>query len=232
MRPYRYAESKQGWLSTIDTRIKRKDVDDTVARLNQLRKAIFNFNASPSHTSFHSRELKDRILQLPGEVRNAIYRYALDIGTPANPTTRIPLRPHTAQRPKNSLALLRNCKQISVEARTMMEAIDIVYVPVMPTVKYEMVVQRILHNVVSPLTGIDNTFFAALTTYMNVHIHLHVKFKPASALEDPEPFLDAEAAYFYGRFRQTLIIYTSASALLAARWPSQKYRGLVHLNHF
>jgi hypothetical protein len=233
MRPYFEQAGKQGFIPTVNTRIKRKNILDAVTKMIQLRNTIFDFSNGPVHHGLSNADgMGDHISQLPGEVRNMIYSYALDIGTPAKPTTRVLGHGKTSQKPTGSLGLLQTSKQISAEARTLMEAIDVAYLPVMSHIKYELMAQNMLASGPSSLDAADVTCFTALTSYMNVHLHLHTRVKPGSTQDDGEPRIDPMCVYFYGRLRQVITIYTTASIPLASRWPGRKRRAILHLDHF
>lgn len=235
-RPYIHQMSKSGLARTIDTRIKRKTVKEAIEKLNFKQDASIPrvervTKAGPSN----ARIASDALLRLPGEVRNRIYQFVLGTGTPNEPTLRVPTPRHLSSPEKfrdGGLHLLQSCRQISVEARTLMETTDTAYIPVMGHIAYENRIANIVEKAPCYVSREDHTMLAGLASFMKVHIHLHTRYSTAANSNDPEPYLDISCAYLYRRLRQIPIFHISASPILAQRWPGKKRHAVVHLDHF
>lgn len=110
------------------------------------------------------------MLHLPGELRNKIYEYTLNMG---GLVTRpvggfkgsLPLHP--------GAKVFQLCKQINHEARSLMELNDVAYIPIMRDMRFEHTISRILRSNLDEVCPFDITVFVALTTFMKVHLHLH-----------------------------------------------------------
>ena len=106
------------------------------------------------------------LLQLPGEIRNAIYRHTLEVHK-----MRVPLPPvylQTSMVKRNTVSnILLVCRQIYYEARTLLEREAVVYVPIYHARNY--------NRTIDPTTESAKfqTAYHALRRFMNVHLHLH-----------------------------------------------------------
>lgn len=229
MRPYNRDLSRDANTPKVDTRIKRKDVKDAIEKLHQPRttRAV---QANPTiQTHVNAPGLMNQLLSLPGELRNLIYHYTLNISTPSQPTTRIPyaLPSNENEHRNQGLGLLQANQQITAESRSLIEALDTAYIPVTGRIPYGQMIEQVLTTGPSSLPSIDSTLLAGLTSFMSVHIHLHTGFLPGN----PSPRLDPASAFLYGRLRQVLIIFSAASAALSAKHDGKKRRAVIHLDH-
>ncbi|KAF2256154.1 hypothetical protein BU26DRAFT_574079 [Trematosphaeria pertusa] len=226
MRPYNRDLSRDANTPKVDTRIKRKDVKDAIEKLHQPRttRAV---QANPTiQTHVNAPGLMNQLLSLPGELRNLIYHYTLNISTPSQPTTRIPyaLPSNENEHRNQGLGLLQANQQITAESRSLIEALDTAYIPVTGRIPYGQMIEQVLTTGPSSLPSIDSTLLAGLTSFMSVHIHLHTGFLPGN----PSPRLDPASAFLYGRLRQVLIIFSAASAALSAKHDGKKRRADQH----
>ncbi|KAF1849807.1 uncharacterized protein K460DRAFT_422102 [Cucurbitaria berberidis CBS 394.84] len=211
MRPYFNFMSKDGTIPTIDTRIKRKHVNAAIEQCLLLWKGLATILVP------NQQDPENIFLRLPPELRNKVYTFALEIGPAPTSSIRIPYSSYSSkgQRMKHgSSTALRLCKQLYIEASSMMKAFDVAYIPVTASMNYVALIDSVLQHGPLSLSPTQSTIFAALTTFMNVHFHLHIGYWPSKDLADEEPNLNPNAAYSYGRARQALLIYSCASALV------------------
>ncbi|CAO2658629.1 Nn.00g063520.m01.CDS01 [Neocucurbitaria sp. VM-36] len=226
-RPYFNFISKDRTLPSVNTGIKRWDINTAIEKSLLLR----DDNITTKMTCLQNA--KNQLLRLPPEIRNKIYSFALDIGSAPASSTRVPYPSGDQRTQCSSIGALCLCKQISVEASSLMKAFDVAYVPVMASMDYAELIDNVLRHGLSSLSSIQHTMFVALTTFKHIHLHLHVSYRMSSDESDEEPYLDTKTAYIYGRIRQVLLIYSCASALASQQLGTNsiKRKAVLHLDH-
>ncbi|KAF2872307.1 hypothetical protein BDV95DRAFT_569457 [Massariosphaeria phaeospora] len=250
LRPYSHNRSKSSRVIYVNTCIKRADVPGALASLACNREYILSSMASPTRTQ---PLLTDRIQNLPPELRTRIYGFVLD---PGNPAPLVPLRSRRRVSPSPSKSnsdntsiwpqyqaattLLLLSRQIYLEASAIMTAAVRAYIPINGVMAFEALLTPLNDYGPNFLAPTQATILHALSSFINVHIHLHTDWRPALNPADREAHLDLNTAFIYGRLRQALIIFTSASAALTAlqtvpvssadRGPAQRH-AIVHLDH-
>jgi hypothetical protein len=127
--PQRYSNdaSKSGKVAYMNTRIKRKDVLAAVVKTRTLRK-----RAEVGITKPSSKQGSNYLTRLPGELRNQIYALALDAESSPSPQILVP-RPRNDNKSTThaGMNLLFLSKEITLEARSILEARATAYIPVL-----------------------------------------------------------------------------------------------------
>ena len=186
-----------------------------------------------SVTSTESSSYCNALLILPGEIRNMIYKFALDTNSALGQGIRTPKSAKISTCKVDSSSLLRLCKRINIEARSLMECRETVYIPFNASMDYAQLVERMLKRGISSIAPNQSTTFAALVSCRKIHIHLHVLYR---AYENPnalEPEINPNHAWIFARLRQLLLVYTRASALcFRGDFMNQvRRKAVVHLDH-
>ncbi|KAF2849032.1 hypothetical protein T440DRAFT_453518 [Plenodomus tracheiphilus IPT5] len=209
LRPYFHFPSKTGAMPRRDTNIKSHDVAQAIQQYADARKDT-RFAYPVRNQEGYS------FLDLPGEVRNRIYEFTLNSGTKEDPRIWVPKSGHSSAPHDPASNLFRLCKTISYEARTLMEARDNYYIPIMPAMDFSVLVANTIKYGSRSSTPTQSTIMHSLTMAKNVHIHLHVNYRPNPDPDDDEPFLDPLMCNILGRLRQALIMFINGSELTAS----------------
>ncbi|KAF2108195.1 hypothetical protein BDV96DRAFT_464939, partial [Lophiotrema nucula] len=167
-------------------------------------------------------------LKLPGEVRNIIYRYVLDLN---NTQKRIPRHGDDPKPRAEGFDLLGTCRQIAVEARTMFESEATVYIPIEGAMKFNLLIDWVNKDDPSRLIPVQNTILVALSSSMRVHMHLHTTWEKAKAPAVGRYRLPVTTGLIFGRLRQAVLIFVSNSAALVQSHGGTKRKAFIHLDH-
>ncbi|KAH9876218.1 hypothetical protein J1614_004097 [Plenodomus biglobosus] len=222
-RPYYNLTSKSVALPVFDTRIKVVDMQQAIDKYMLDRNNMLIANKLKDHQS------DNRLFMLPAETRNNIYKHIMVDGhdwVPRSGGLQVPLDPRSN--------VMRLCKQITLEAMTLMEDKATVYVPIMGTMNFKLVTNAIIKHGIACLPPTQSTIMHALTTFRNVNIRLHTRHSRSNDPSDEEPYIDPMTCNILGSFRQALRIFTcSTSHFLgpAAGETTIKRRCTVHFDH-
>ncbi|CAG5183108.1 uncharacterized protein ALTATR162_LOCUS10436 [Alternaria atra] len=121
--------SSSGRIAIMDvgTRIKREDVDDAVKKVR-----MFQTRTIGAGISKPSRGLEANfLLRYSPEIHNEIYAHALGVKSYTSTNTRVVRWKHTKKSLSDGTTLLRLCKEITVEVRSMLEARAVPHIPIM-----------------------------------------------------------------------------------------------------
>lgn len=154
------------------------------------------------------------IFDLPGEIRNEIYRLALD-----KEYQRVPLNPMYRNKPDPFSALLRTCSRMYEEARSYMTEKQTAYIPVLPDMDWTYGKNAINYGVQQET---KDTVVCALTDFMTVHFHLHLDLLRKEDY-DPDALLSSLA--------RAIEIYQLHSSELFIKHNLEPRRATIHLDH-
>ncbi|KAF2736459.1 hypothetical protein EJ04DRAFT_433054 [Polyplosphaeria fusca] len=174
-----------------------------------------------------SSQKNNRILNLPAEIRNNIYRCTLSLGV----KRRIPRNGDDMKPRDYGFRLLQLCRQINVEARSLLEQSVTAYIPILGGMSFDGLISNINLQGPSSLYPVQNTLLTALLTFHQVHIHLHTQWFLCACPQKHER-VHPSTEYIYGRLRQALLIYTSASQKVShASGTLRRRKATIHLDH-
>lgn len=214
----------------MDTRIKLSDIDEAIRKASQDRSALVG--TSPIST-------EDLFMRLPPEIRNRIYELVLGVGTISRRTYQVPQPPfYGAPAAKNTL--FRLSKQINTEARSVLTAQNVAYIPILAKMDFTELCKAIGTNGLASVSPVRNTIFNALTTFKHVHLHCHTNARWSNDPTDLVPLIDGGFFYLLARLRQALLIFMRGTALNFApsrgsgdthTKQSQQRTCTIHLDH-
>jgi hypothetical protein len=155
-------------------------------------------------------------LDLPGEIRNKIYHYALGTGT-----RRVPRCPNTKEwantnKPDGGCNLLLLCRQIGFEAGTLFSNWATAYIPI--TIHLDIPNILIRHARDAPIRPWESTIRSALDETKDLHLHLHLEFVRYYAIQ--------------GVFVRLLDTLAYVAFKRSRCWGEQRRNITVHLDHF
>jgi hypothetical protein len=154
------------------------------------------------------------IFALPGELRNEIYRLALD-----KDFQRVPLNSEYRNAPDPYIGLLQMCSAVYHETRSYMAEKQTAYIPVLADLEWT-------YGEPSETYGLSratkDTTVCALTDFMSVHFHLHVHLLCE---------LDYDSAALLDSLKQALKIHKAHSWNLYVQHGLGQRRAVVHLDH-
>ena len=211
----------------INPIIKCKDIDLAIERFTSFR------NQRNSVTNTESSYYCNALLKLPGEIRNIIYEFALNTNSALGQGIRTPKCAKIPAGKVDSSSLLRLCKRITIEARSLMECRETVYIPFHASMDYAQLIDSMLNRGMSSIAPNQSTVFAALVSCRNIHIHLHVLYRAYENPDALEPEIHPNHAWIIARLRQLLLVYTRTSALCFQGHSENQVRrkAVVHLDH-
>ncbi|KAF2790407.1 hypothetical protein K505DRAFT_199687, partial [Melanomma pulvis-pyrius CBS 109.77] len=153
------------------------------------------------------------LFDLPGEVRNEIYTFALPMHKEQVPLNRLykgELNTH--------IQLLQTCTQVFDEARRLMAATSTAYIPVMPGMDWTFGPPKEDGKVPAEVKA---TAMQALAEFTTVHFHLHT-----------EALYSCSSRRVLKSLEAALGIFVANSAAVSARLDNKKRRAIVHLDLF
>lgn len=173
------------------------------------------------------------LLRFPPEIRNLITEYVLSLGdgTAGNVLIACPPGPHKPL--CEGLSILSLCKQLTIEARSMLEARTTAYIPIMADMNFCKLVSDMNENGNASLPEIQSTVFAGLTSFRHAHFYLHVKYHSSLFRRYSEPDLSEDIAHIYDVLKQAFRIWRAASEHNFAHLKEQglKRKAILHLDH-
>ncbi|KAA8620075.1 hypothetical protein PtrV1_07169 [Pyrenophora tritici-repentis] len=228
LHPYFNIGSKSWKSISLDTTIKTQTVMDALKK-TRTSKARVTGVTKPSNRKASGGFL----FRFPPEVRNEIYALALDIASEPAVTTLITSPSGTPDSNLNDMGVLRLCKEITVEARSLLEGHGMPYVPIMGNTGLNSAINLILEHGEAALNPVQSTIFAGLTSFMNAHLHLHISHTLSEDPDDPELYLDLRLRHIYGILRQAIVVWrcTSEENFPHLKATGTKRKATVHLDH-
>ncbi|KAF2787327.1 hypothetical protein K505DRAFT_343032 [Melanomma pulvis-pyrius CBS 109.77] len=224
--------------------LKRPEIKEAITTLAKSRPAM----ELPEGAQNQSNSL---LLLLPGEIRNAIYRYCLGVRYDRVPRPPGPYEhppgsyqyssglnehpPDPDERPARDDAfnLLQTCRQIYTEARSLLERTAVAYVPVTGVTNFGVAIHQINRSTPADLLPAGVTVLQALTNFWHVRFHLHTATSLKERMNATNAIsFDREACKLFSRLRQALLIFTSASPRLVQARGHAKRRAVVHFDHY
>jgi hypothetical protein len=159
----------------MDTEIDREEVAKAVSKTRQSQ----THGQVLQHGNNHEEIPKNSLLCLPAEIRNYIFELVLNIGGDTASNIRIPCPKKSNQSLSEGMSLLRSCKQITYEPRSILESRTTAYLPVMANMNFRELVSYIKKESHASVPSVSSTIFAALSSFMHAHIHLHISHQPS-----------------------------------------------------
>lgn len=200
--------------------LKRREIKDAILTLTKIRPA--GGRARSATNPLNS------LTGLSAEIRNMIYRYSLGMDNELTPRSQTDL----AARP-DAFNLLQTCRQIHKEARSLLEQVAVLYVPVTGRTNIGSSIYQINRSKYAPLSPGDFTALQGLTTFWHVHIHLHSAYEVYTGMTVQETVaLDRDTCNLYSRLRQILLVYTTASSNVVEGRSHLKRHAIVHFDHY
>lgn len=175
---------------------------------------------------------KNLLLRFPREIRNLITEYVLNLSDDAAKNVLIVSPPNPEVPLCEGLSILSLCKQITAEARSMLEARATASIPIMPDMNFRKLVSDVNENGNASLSEIQSTVLAGLTSFRYAHFHLHVDH-----ISSPFPgcggrHLGVNMAHIQDTLKEAVMIWRAASEHNFAHFRKQglKRKAVVHLD--
>ncbi|KAK1908718.1 hypothetical protein P3342_009569 [Pyrenophora teres f. teres] len=227
LRPYFNLGSKSWETVSLDTTIKRQAVMDALKKTRTLKARTTGVAKTSNRKAQESF-----LLRFPPEIRNEIYALALDSASEPASTTLVTPSSGAPDSNSNGMGVLRLCKEITVEARSILEGHCVSYIPIMGNTDFNSDINLILEHGNAALNPVQSTIFAGLTSFMSAHLHLHISHTPSEDPEDPELHIDLRIRHIYGILRQAIIVWGCASEenFTHLKASGMKRKATVHLD--
>lgn len=227
-RPHQSRTKVPSHFNRLNGTIKRKDIIDAVEKFRLSRKLATIAPIPNTH------DLPNCLLSLPPDIRNQVYALAFNLGSVAGAGMRVNTLRNNPFIPHCNTNILQLCRQITLEARSLIEVSDTAYIPIVASMDFTGVVSGTNQHGIEVLQPTQSTILNALISFRGIHIHLHTTYRPSIDPEDEASYLDPLTSKIYDTLRQALLIVTCTPAF---RFTASEVTGIrrhcvVHFDHY